>query len=420
MKKILISLLTYTLALLIILNCYSIMCMVYPNWIFYILTNVNFVLLLLLRRKIKLKKNASVLCAAYLLCMLLFIVRGFFGYEFMFSCVLPFVFTVVYFDKTDVVLDFWEKYTNIIAVICLLSLVFFVFASNLHLISPTAIYSADEVGWGTNTYKDYYHLYCEGQEVYALGYSGLRNIALFVEGPMLTFVGCLALYYELFLRVKGIRKIVAASIIISIASSLSTTGLLLIVVMMYLKFYERIKNNKFLKFFCLPAIIAVLIYIEIYVIQDKFVSNVYSASVRMDDFLAALKCFVSDPINGVGYNNLKGINPFRLYKRTDAGLSTGLGGILAYGGLLWGLWYIVPVVIAVKKYISQPKYRNVLGFVFLYMALLVVTVVQSRILCTVCMTMSWIITMDSSIAKEQFVEVKERKAVGKKIRVKMM
>lgn len=77
MKKILISLLTYTLALLIILNCYSIMCMVYPNWIFYILTNVNFVLLLLLRRKIKLKKNASVLCAAYLLCMLLFIVRGF-------------------------------------------------------------------------------------------------------------------------------------------------------------------------------------------------------------------------------------------------------------------------------------------------------------------------------------------------------
>ncbi len=29
-------------------------------------------------------------------------------------------------------------------------------------------------------------------------------------------------------------------------------------------------------------------------------------------------------------------------------------------------------------------------------------------------------TMDSSIAKEQFVEVKERKAVGKKIRVKMM
>ena len=117
MKKILISLLTYTLALLIILNCYSLMCMVYPNLIFYILTNINFVLLLLLRRKIKLKKNASVLCAAYLLCMLLLIVRGFFSYEFMFSCVLPFVFTVVYFDKTDVVLDFWEKYTNIIAVI---------------------------------------------------------------------------------------------------------------------------------------------------------------------------------------------------------------------------------------------------------------------------------------------------------------
>ena len=420
MKKILISLLTYTLALLIILNCYSLMCMVYPNLIFYILTNINFVLLLLLRRKIKLKKNASVLCASYLLCMLLLIVRGFFSYEFMFSCVLPFVFTVVYFDKTDVVLDFWEKYTNIIAVICILSLVFFVFVSNLHLISPTAIYSADEVGWGTNTYKDYYHLYCEGQEVYALGYSGVRNTALFVEGPMLTFVGCLALYYELFLRVKGIRKIVAASIIISVASSLSTTGLLLIAVMMYLRFYERIKNNKFLKFICLPTIIAVLIYIGIYVIQDKFVSNVYSVSVRTDDLLAALKCFVSDPINGVGYNNLKGIDPFRLYRMTDAGLSTGFGGILAYGGVLWGLWYIVPVIVAIKKYISQPKCRNLLGFIFLYFALLIVTVVQSRILCTVCMSMCWIITVDPRLAKGQLIEAKEYGAVRKKIRFKVM
>ena len=67
MKKILISLLTYTLALLIIFNCYSLMCMVYPNRIFYILTNVNFVLLLLLRRKIKLKKNASVLCGIFIM-----------------------------------------------------------------------------------------------------------------------------------------------------------------------------------------------------------------------------------------------------------------------------------------------------------------------------------------------------------------
>ena len=43
-------------------------------------------------------------------------------------------------------------------------------------------------------------------------------------------------------------------------------------------------------------------------IQDKFVSNVYSASVRTDDILASLKCLTSDPINGIGYNNLKGIS----------------------------------------------------------------------------------------------------------------
>ena len=418
MRRNLISLFTYTLALLIILNCYSLMCMVYPNQIFYILTAGNFTLLFMLRGRIKLRKSISALVGIYSFCMLLLIIRGFLSYEFIFSCVLPFVFAAFYFDRTDVVLDFWEKYTNIVAIICLLSLVFFVFASNLHLISPTAIYSSDEVGWGSNVYKDYFHLYCEGQEVYALGYSGVRNTSLFVEGPMLTFVGCLALYYELFLRVKGIRKIVAVSIILAIASSLSTTGLLLIAVMLYLRFYDRIKKNKFLKFICLPAVIIVLVYLSMYVIQDKFASNVYSASVRTDDILASLKCFVSDPINGIGYNNLEGIDPFRLYRRTNAGLSTGLGGILAYGGLLWGLWYIIPVILAVKKYISHPKYRNVLGFIFLYIALLTVTVVQSRILCTLCMTMSWIITVDPRFAKEQLVEVKEHEVMRKRIRFK--
>lgn len=420
MKKISISLFTYTLALLIILNCYSLVCMIYPNQIFYILTNINFVLLFLLRGKIKLRKNISVLIAAYIFCMLLLIIRGFFSYEFILSCVLPFVLAALYFDRTDVVLEFWEKYTNIIAVICLLSLVFFVFASNLHLISPTAIYSPDEVGWGTNVYKDYFHLYCEGQEVYALGYSGVRNIALFVEGPMLTFVGCLALYYELFLRVKGIRKIVAASLIIAIASSLSTTGLLLIAIMLYLRFYDKIKKNKLIKFAILPIVVVVLVYLSVYVVQDKFANNVYSASVRVDDILSTLKCFVSDPINGIGYNNLRGIDPFRLYRRADAGLSTGLGGILAYGGLLWGVWYVIPVILAVKKYISHPKYRNFLGFIFLYIALLIVTVVQSRILCTVCMTMSWIITMDPKIAKEQLVEVRDHEALRKRFKLKAM
>jgi len=334
--------------------------------------------------------------------------------------VFPFVFAAFYFDRTDIMLDFWEKYTNIVAIICLLSLVFYVFASNLHLISPTGIYSSDEVGWGTTVYKDYFHLFCEGQEVFALGYSGVRNTALFVEGPMLTFVGCMALYYELFLRVKGVRKTVTVSIILAVASSLSTTGLLLITVMLYLRFYDRIKKNKFIKFVCLPVVIVLLIYFGVYVIQDKFVSNAYSASVRSDDILATLKCFVSNPINGIGYNNLRDIDPFRLYRRTDAGLSTGLGGILAYGGLLWGIWYIVPVILAVKKYISNPKYRNSLGFIFFYIVLLTVTVVQSRVLCTVCMTMSWIITMEPKIAEEQLVEVKEHKVQRKRIRLKEM
>lgn len=399
MKKITITLFTYTLTLLIILNCYSLACMIYPNQIFYSLISANFLLLFLLRRRIKVRKNAFVLVAIYVTFMLLLIIQGFWNFEFIFSCVIPFTFAVLYFDTENVLLDFWEKYTNIVAIICLLSLIFFVLGTNLGIVGPTAIYPSNEVGWGNITYRDYFHLYCDGQEAFAFGYSGARNIALFVEGPMLTFVSCLALYYEFFLRVNGTRKSVIIPIILAIVTSLSTTGMLLIAIMIYLKFYDKIKKNKLIKICFLPVVTAAIVYLGIYVVQDKFVSNVYSASVRADDIMAALKCFLSDPINGIGYNSLEGIDPFRSYSRTNAGLSTGLGGILAYGGLIWSAWYIIPPIVAVKRYITHSQYRDSLGFIFLYVALLVVTVVQSRVLCTLCMTMSWLIIMNPQIAK---------------------
>ena len=43
------------------------------------------------------------------------------------------------------------------------------------------------------------------------------------------------------------------------------------------------------------------------------------------------------------------IESYRLFKRSNAGLSTGVGAILAYGGLLWGSWYIVPFIVAIAN-----------------------------------------------------------------------
>ena len=126
------------------------------------------------------------------------------------------------------------------------------FGSILKIIQPTGFYPYTEIEWGRNDYFDYYHVYCEGQTVYALGYSGIRNIALFVEGPMLTYTLSFALYYELFFREQGARKLYLIVMVATIITSFSTTGLLIVIALLYLRFYRVLKNNKFFKYLLQP------------------------------------------------------------------------------------------------------------------------------------------------------------------------
>lgn len=109
----------------------------------------------------------------------------------------------------------------------------------------------------------------------------------------------IAFYYELFLREKGYRKIYIFVMILTYITSFSTTGLLLVLGLLYLKFYTDIKNNKFVRYLFVPLIIALVIYGGVFILKDKFVSNVYSSSVRTDDILASFKCFLANCINGV-------------------------------------------------------------------------------------------------------------------------
>lgn len=384
------NLLIYILAILVILQCYSLLSMIMPNRYFYIAINLVLILLIISEKRIILNSQVGMLLICYIIFMALLFTSGYYrNFEFILSVYIPFPLFILFTMTKNNFERFMEYFTNVILVISILSLVFFVFGSLMGVIQPTGYYPYTEVGWGTNNYKDYYHLYCEGQTVFALGYSGVRNIALFVEGPMLTYVISLAMYYELFLRENGFRKIVIGVFIATIGTSFSTTGILIAILLMYIKFYEVIKQNKYIKYILTPFIIIVVGYLSLWVMKDKFASNVYSASARTDDILASFKCFFSDIFNGVGYQNLDAIEPYRSFLRTKAGLSTGLGAILAYGGLLWGIWYIIPLVMAVKNYILRSSSRNENGFIIMANALLLVTVVQNRVLCTMVNAIAW-------------------------------
>ncbi|MEQ2380860.1 hypothetical protein WMO21_00605 [Lachnospiraceae bacterium CLA-AA-H58] len=382
--------LIYILAFFTILQCYSLLSLIVPNRYFYLLIDFVLLILLLYEKKINANNNIFMIIIAYWLSLSLLFSNGYFrNMEFLFSVFLPFPLFLLFSCNRRNVLEYMAAYANIMFALSAISLFFFTFGSILKIIQPTGFYPYTEIEWGRNDYFDYYHVYCEGQTVYALGYSGIRNIALFVEGPMLTYTLSFALYYELFFREQGARKLYLIVMVATIITSFSTTGLLIVIALLYLRFYRVLKNNKFFKYLLQPIILFMLAYVGIYILKDKFASNVFSASARTDDILSSFKCFFDNMLMGVGYQNIDGISPYRLFNRANAGVSTGIGAIVAYGGVLWGIWHIVPFIIGIISYIPNPKQRTQTGFIIMASALLLVTVVQSRILCTIINSISW-------------------------------
>lgn len=388
------KILQYLLVILVILQCYSLLVMITPNRYFYIAILVIFAVLLMTERSIIMKKNMYVVIGYVAISLsILLLDSRYRNFEYICSCMAVFFLAFIYLSLKDNLLSVLECYRNIMLIIVSLSLFFFVFASLLDVIKPTGYYPYSVVGWGSNNYYDYFHLYCEGQSVRALGYVGVRNIALFLEGPMLSYTLSIALYYELFLRREGFSRLALVIMSLTMLSSFSTTGLLVLAILLYCKFNEKIKRSRYIRFLLIPITFALVIFVMFYIIQDKLNSNVYSSATRMEDIIATLKCFIHNPISGIGYQNLRGINQYRTIYRTRMGLSSGLGGVLAFGGMLWGMTFIIPYIIAVKGFVVSSEKRRQLGFVFLTGALLVVTVVQTRCLCTIVNTICWLIVM---------------------------
>ena len=398
----------YLTVLIVILQCYSLSAMLIDNKYTLILFLCVFSVLFLLEGSYHLKGNTILIGIGYFFSMLCLLVIGDFKYwGFLFSVFVAFLLFLFYLSNYDNVMQTLEAFTNVMVTICAISLFFFLFGSCLGWIQPSAFYSHDIVEWGVQDYKTYYHLYVEGQTIQAFGYSGIRNTAVFVEGPMLAYPLSFAIYYELFLREKGMRKSALIVMAITMITSFSTTGYLVLVIIVALALYEGMKPSRF-KRYILPffgiVIVAGVLY---YILDDKFSKGTVSTSIRTDDIMGCVRCFLKNPIFGVGFENMEALVEFRNLQRATLGLSTGLGGIFAYGGILWGVWYTVPYLMAIKHYICNPDTRGKMGFVLLSGLLLAVTVVQSRLLCTMINAICWLFVLEFS------------KLDSKKIRIKM-
>jgi len=229
------------------------------------------------------------------------------------------------------------KYKKVVVIIATVSLLFWIIGSLFGLVGSTSTVFS---GWNNSYVNSYYGIYFETQKSkFVNGVSFVRNSAIFVEAPMASLHFSIALLIELLLSSKP-KKISCIVLTLSIFSSYSVTGIILVIVVLFLYFLmRRSKSNikSLIKFFIIPIVLVVAISVFWNLISDKLDSA--SGFCRLDDFVAGFKAWMDYPIAGNGFKNdaaiIKYMNPSRM---ANKGFSNSpmkiLSGVFIYSCLI--------------------------------------------------------------------------------------
>ena len=255
-------------------------------------------------------------------------------------------------------------------IITAISLVFYIFGTNLGIMHSTGMF---QYKWGLpHVVPSFYNLYFGNVQYVNGGFSnGLtyRNTAIFVEGPMYAAVLDLALYF-LYLLKKYFKhfRLYAIILWLGIITSNSTAAMVIGIIVTFLTFKNTVAFKRVKEMAVVPLFIVLLVII-IDLINKKAgnFSQASSFGIRFDDYISGFKAWLSSPIFGWGYNNLKGINNFRV-NVANGGYSNSLFAILNGGGIVFGLLYLIPIIYSLH---SRNKMQVELACVYMFLLVLI-------------------------------------------------
>lgn len=389
LAKALNSFLEYLLCFLILVTMRSVFVHVFgdenPDRLFRILIFLNVISLILINIKsFYLHKKELIAFFIYLLFvgMLLFyntflIVDGLLSYFFNLILLLPSFWILVSIYLINHKIDkLFKKFIQLVLLICSVSLIFWFFGSILHIIHPTMELP---VTWATDMdflpIRGYWGVYFETQEIYLLGFSGWRNTAFFVEGPMFNFILVITLALLLFLDYEyKLYKILL--ILLTIGTTFSTTGIFISALLVLYRIYfvgKMTRNNLLILIFFSPIIIGYTLSFLYDLGLDK--AKTSSALMRIDDIFAGAKAWVDSPFLGHGYRNLEPIIQYmNMVFRPNVGYSNGIFSILVQGGVVLFLLCFLPSLLFLckKKTVSYIKF-----LILLWLGLLFSTIIDT-------------------------------------------
>lgn len=348
------------------------------------------VVILMLTNKIKLGSNILIFFIVYMFLALLYMLNAvgsdsFVSYSVKFLIFLP-VMVLYFFTDINRGIEFTKYFADMVVMLAFLSLCCYFLS---YFTNPLNYFTVD---WGG--IRDYgnYLFFFDGQQQEIAGNYYARNIGIFCEAPMYAFVLSLALCAKLFFY-KDMKKQSIIILCITILTTFSMTGIAVMVGLLLLRYYigdlrlernedvyRRRRKSSLKRVLSIIGLIAVVIIV--YNIFYFKTSTGMSYMIRLDDYSAAFKAWLSNPIWGVGYNNFEAIRTnmadWRLSWYTNQGFSNAISHILATMGAFGVLTYVLGFWGGIRESIRRNIPYMAIQLIVL-IALLCVTVVPMQL-----------------------------------------
>ncbi|WP_231952006.1 polymerase [Pediococcus claussenii] len=284
------------------------------------------------------------------------------------------IYIHLYKEKNDFK-QLLRMYSNIIFILAIISLFFWLFGSIAGIIKPTG---SLPINWGGNVItSSYFNIYFQWQhDAVVFGHTIFRNIGIFCEAPMYSLNLSVAFIFDYL--INGRKSLSRFAVyLITIASTVSVTGVLLILgVVTMSKLFEyledTVKHNRFrfgLILFPIFAIIAIALGYQL--LTNKLSSA--SGSSRMQDYISGFKAWMVHPFFGSGYGNIAtriSFSSFWRLARSETGYTNSIMTILSEGGVYFFTSFFVSFFYLLKKAISKNDYKlGIFTIVWIYLFL---------------------------------------------------
>ena len=264
------------------------------------------------------------------------------------------------------------KYSNVMVIIAVASLVMWFLCSILQVVPATSFFPYE---WGSSIdfIPTYWGVYFETQSIAPLGEKIWRNTGIFNEGPMYNMALCVAFIIEYFIqpfRSKTKLWILA----IAIFTTFTTTGQFFLMGIGIWSVFNRMGRRYRI---LLLLVVPILLYFG-YVVAGTLLANKKatggedSMNLRTEDITWCMEAGMEHPMLGVGLTLREGES---LWHGKTLGRSNSLFAVFARGGLFVLILYFGALLLF--PYLYYRKYKDPKWFYAMFCFFLVFTVTVS-------------------------------------------